>query len=1041
MKVKNNNKNKSGRVKKVADAIKTRKELRKDQRKEKKAKRHAFFQRKQNMLQGGESDFKEAKSADSGKKKTTGKIKQEVGQAINTVATKIDGVKGSSIKKTNLLYLQEQNKIRKDKQEERRKKQYNKIRIKQMKEANEEEDKIIKKLEKQLKLNKRKSKTVPKSFALDGLDYLLEVCDEANRQNVVAAEQNLQDFGSDFEEDLAIVTGKPSSKAKQKSEEVISDEFSDDSLQASDWDCSETEQGGGMEDNEKMGYVSDGESSSDNMTTSDLGENRSDENEANTESSTNLKNNKLSRDTFSKVKSKRNTNNLNNLIHQDSINENIDSPKHIIRKGNKGKSKSGETIILKNKTNKINKLDKKHIVDNGEISEDETDINKGQSCGTKAILTECDSLRTETHQKMSSKVLKRSKTCKAELKSKSVKFTDDLGSDDTSELDSDSEINTKGSGDELWEDIYGRTRNKQGNIIHSGGKYIPPHLRAQGTETDSKKKEQLIRLRKQLKGLLNRLAENNMNSIAVQFEELYMLNSRNDMNETLTQLMVESLIAPVSTPERLVMEHVLLITVLHANVGTEVGAYFLQVMIKKFQEMYEECHEVENKLLDNIVLILAHLYNFKVFHCVLMFDVLDKLATKFEEKEVELILVVLRSVGLSLRKDDPAALKDLILRLQQQAATHTHMHNTRVKFMLDILLAIKNNNVSKIPNYDTSHSEHLKKLLKGFLRKGNYVTELKISLEDLLKAEERGRWWVVGSAWTGVLPGEINAATPDTTTSDRTSSQPSALYSQQLMDLAKKQRMNTDVRRNIFCILMTAEDYLDAFEKLLHLGLKNQQEREIVHVLMHCCLQEKQFNPYYGVLAQKLCDYDRKFQMTLQFSLWDRLKELSTMKLQQTSNLAKLLTHLLLEKGLPISVLKVVQFVDIDKPAVRFLRQVLLGVLLCSSEEVCVEVFQRTAQSAKLRMFRESLRLFIHHFLLRNTATLPANDVQTLEKRAKIADKILSLQESGDYLTIIYLSKRKINKRMYRKCKDANCQIMVVLEQMGDILMEERNIT
>nr|CAD7198380.1 unnamed protein product [Timema douglasi] len=807
---------------------------------------------------GGESDFTEAKSTDLGKKKTTKKIKQEVGQASNTITTKIDGVKESCIKKPNLLYLQEQNKIRKDKQEEKRKKQYNKIRIRQMKEANEEEDKIIKKLEKQLKLNKRKSKTVPKSFALDGLDYLLEVCDEANRQNVVAAEQNLQDFGSDFEEDLAIVTGKPYSKAKQKREEVISDEFSDDnSLQASEWDCNETEQEDGMEDHEKMAYVSDDEFSSDNIAT-------------------------------------------------------------------------------------------------------------------------------------------------GELKSKSVKFTDDLGSDDTSELDSNSDINTKGSGDELWEDIYGRTRNKQGNIIHSGAKYVPPHLRAQEAETDSKKKEQLIRLRKQLKGLLNRLAENNMNSIAVQLEELYMLNSRNDMNETLTQLMVESLIAPVSTPERLVMEHVLLITVLHANVGTEVGAYFLQVMIKKFQEMYEECHEVENKLLDNIVLILAHLYNFKVFHCVLMFDVLDKLANKFEEKEVELILVVLRSVGLSLRKDDPAALKDLILRLQQQAATHTYMHNTRVKFMLDILLAIKNNNVSKIPNYDTSHSEHLKKLLRGFLRKGNYVTELKISLEDLLKAEERGRWWVVGSAWTGILPGEVNVATLDTAISDRTSSQPSALYSQQLMDLAKKQRMNTDVRRNIFCILMTAEDYLDAFEKLLHLGLKNQQEREIVHVLMHCCLQEKQFNPYYGVLAQKLCDYDRKFQvgsffgvlaqklcnydrkfqvgpffgvlaqklcdynrkyqMTLQFSLWDRLKELSTMKLQQTSNLAKLLTHLLLEKGLPISVLK------------------------------------RTAQSAKLRMFRESLRLFIHHFLLRNTATLPANDVQTLQKRAKIADRILSLQEAGDYL-------------------------------------------
>jgi nucleolar MIF4G domain-containing protein 1 len=53
--------------------------------------------------------------------------------------------------------------------------------------------------------------------------------------------------------------------------------------------------------------------------------------------------------------------------------------------------------------------------------------------------------------------------------------------------------------------------------------------------------------------------------------------------------------------------------------------------------------------------------------------------------------------------------------------------------MLEVLLAVKNNNMAKIPNYDPSHSEHLKKLMKGFLHKGNYITELKTSLDDLLK--------------------------------------------------------------------------------------------------------------------------------------------------------------------------------------------------------------------------------------------------------------------------------------------------------------------
>lgn len=72
-------------------------------------------------------------------------------------------------------------------------------------------------------------------------------------------------------------------------------------------------------------------------------------------------------------------------------------------------------------------------------------------------------------------------------------------------------------------------------------------------------------------------------------------------------------------------------------------------------------------------------------------------------------------------------------RLHLMSGLAWYCHSTRVKFMLEVLLAIKNNNMTKIPNYDPSHSEHLKKLMKGFLHKGICVTELRISLDDLLK--------------------------------------------------------------------------------------------------------------------------------------------------------------------------------------------------------------------------------------------------------------------------------------------------------------------
>ncbi|KAJ8911639.1 hypothetical protein NQ315_005984 [Exocentrus adspersus] len=492
-----------------------------------------------------------------------------------------------------------------------------------------------------------------------------------------------------------------------------------------------------------------------------------------------------------------------------------------------------------------------------------------------------------------------------------------------------------------------------------------------------------------ISGLLNRLAESNMHNIASQIENLYMNNSRNDMNETLTSLITESLVSEVITPERLLMEHVILIIILHANVGTEVGAHFLQCVVKKFDEFLDANHEVENKKLDNVVNIISQLYNFKLFDAKLLYDILYKLTKKFEEKHVECILHILRSVGFTLRKDDPLALKNFILDIQKQAAhaSNETKDNPRVKFMLDILLAIKNNNVTKIPNYDTSYSEHLKKVMKGFIRKGNYVTQLNISLEDLIKADERGRWWVVGSAWAGNFSENTEKVEKTGTTGD---------FSEKLLALAQKQRMNTDTRRNIFCILMSAEDYLDAFEKLLRLGLKNQQEREIINIILHCCLQEKQYNPYYAVLAQKFCEYDRKYQMTIKCSIWDKLKSLGEHSGNQLSNLAKMLTYLFIEKGLPISTLKIMEFSELDKVTLRFMRQILLGILLHKDNEACLSVFEKVAQSDKLKLFRESLRLFIHHFLLRNlkSGSILEEHKSLLETRAKLVEKVLVSKEN-----------------------------------------------
>jgi len=59
---------------------------------------------------------------------------------------------------------------------------------------------------------------------------------------------------------------------------------------------------------------------------------------------------------------------------------------------------------------------------------------------------------------------------------------------------------------------------------------------------------------------------------------------------------------------------------------------------------------------------------FQIFSAPLIFSLLDKAAETLNEKRVDLLLLILRTVGSTLRRDDPNALKNLVLRLQAKAA-------------------------------------------------------------------------------------------------------------------------------------------------------------------------------------------------------------------------------------------------------------------------------------------------------------------------------------------------------------------------------------
>ena len=101
---------------------------------------------------------------------------------------------------------------------------------------------------------------------------------------------------------------------------------------------------------------------------------------------------------------------------------------------------------------------------------------------------------------------------------------------------------------------------------------------------------------------------------------------------------------------------------------------------------------------------------------------------------------------------------------------------------------------------------------------------------------------------------------------------------------------------------------MDAYYRIMKLNLKDKKERDVIRVLIHCCQQEKTYNPYYTLVLQQFLNQHHSHVITFQYALWDAFKAMENQgkeHLLQTSHLASMVSDLCLEEHIPLTVFKV----------------------------------------------------------------------------------------------------------------------------------------
>ncbi|KZV73019.1 hypothetical protein PENSPDRAFT_649267 [Peniophora sp. CONT] len=489
----------------------------------------------------------------------------------------------------------------------------------------------------------------------------------------------------------------------------------------------------------------------------------------------------------------------------------------------------------------------------------------------------------------------------------------------------------------------------------TSGRYVPPHLRNKTASADET--EALAKLTRQLKGLLNRLSEQNIASILDEIEELYRKHRRHDMTETLTNLLVNGITSHSSMLDSFVILNAALMSALHKIIGVKFAAFIVQNVVAKYEEHYsalsaedtiDASDEAKGKECSNLIILLSELYNFQVISSVLIYDIIRTLLDgDLSETDVELLLKLLRNSGHQLRLDDPTALKDIIQIVQTKVGANESSSSSRTRFMVETLINLKNNKTKQrtaAQHTGGDSVERLKKFLTGLGKKRHLMAHdpLRVSLADLRSADSRGKWWLVGAAWGGnpLVEHQAQQQKPQPENAS------AAVAENVLLKLAKKQGMNTDIRRSIFVVLMSSDDYMDACERLGQLNLTEVQQREIIRVILHCCGNEKSYNPYYTLVGQHLANSSHSHKITLQFCLWDFLRDLgetsvggaelikslgedsfggSNDKISPTRrrNIARAYAWWIARDAVSLTVLKPVDFIALKPATRRFVRDLL----------------------------------------------------------------------------------------------------------------------
>ena len=423
----------------------------------------------------------------------------------------------------------------------------------------------------------------------------------------------------------------------------------------------------------------------------------------------------------------------------------------------------------------------------------------------------------------------------------------------------------------------------------TGGAYIPPAklrlMQEQLTDKSSVAFQRLAweALKKSINGLINKV---NSPNIGIIVRELFAENIVRGRGLLCQSIMTAQIASPTFT-------HVY--AALAAIVNTKfpnIGELLLKRLIINFKRGFKRNDKTRCVSASRFV---AHLVNQQVAHEVLSLEILTLLLQSPTDDSVEVAISFLKECGQKLTEVSPRGIHAIFDRLRN--VLHESNLDKRTQYMIEVMFQVRKDGFKDNPavpeELDVVEEEDQFTHMIGLDDATSGEDVLNVFKHDPDYEANEEKYQSIKKELLDEDSGDSSDGSSDGSDDDDSDSEKEPENDDTSAPIIDQTETNMiALRRTIYLTIQSSLDFEESVHKLMKLNLKPGHETELCHMIVDCCAQQRTYEKFFGLMAQRLCQVNKAYVEPFQNIFADCYSTVHRLEIGKLRNVARVFAHL-----------------------------------------------------------------------------------------------------------------------------------------------------